>query len=64
MDIGLQETNGHQYYKNWETMKTYHPMADAEWTQTQNGVYKTGPLFYKQSAGIFESAPHYLGLFG
>ena len=25
IDIGLQETNGHQYYKNWDKMMTYHP---------------------------------------
>ncbi|MFT4566490.1 MAG: L-alanine-DL-glutamate epimerase-like enolase superfamily enzyme [Saprospiraceae bacterium] len=64
MDIGLQETNGHQYYRNWEKMKEYHPMQDAEWTRTQNGVYLTGPDFYKHSGGIFQPSPHYLEMFG
>jgi len=64
MDLGLQETNGHQYYRNWDTMKTYHPMAGAEWTETKNGVYLTGSKFYKKSGGIFHASPHYLSMFG
>jgi L-alanine-DL-glutamate epimerase-like enolase superfamily enzyme len=57
--IGLQETNGHQYYKNWDKMMTYHPKAGATWTQTKNGVYITDKSFYEESGGIFEPSPHY-----
>jgi len=63
MDIGLLETNGHQYYKNWDTMMTYHPMPRATWTQTQNGVYLTDKSFYKESGGIFQPSGHYEQIF-
>lgn len=59
MDVGLQETNGHQYYKNWNQMVSYHPKAGASWTQTQKGVYPTGKDFYEQSAGILQTSAHY-----
>jgi L-alanine-DL-glutamate epimerase-like enolase superfamily enzyme len=63
IDIGLQETNGHQYYKNWEKMMTYHPQAGAKWTQTQKGVYLTDKSFYEESGGIFQSSAHYEQMF-
>jgi len=63
MDIGLQETNGHQYYRNWERMMSYHPMADAPWTRTKNGVYTTGAEFYAQSGGILKPSEHYVEMF-
>jgi L-alanine-DL-glutamate epimerase-like enolase superfamily enzyme len=61
--IGLQETNGHQYYKNWDTMLTYHPRPDATWVQTQKGVYLTDKSFYSESGGIFYPSPHYEQMF-
>jgi L-alanine-DL-glutamate epimerase-like enolase superfamily enzyme len=61
--IGLQETNGHQYYKNWGTMMGYHPRANATWTQTQKGVYVTDKSFYDESGGIFYPSPHYEQMF-
>jgi L-alanine-DL-glutamate epimerase-like enolase superfamily enzyme len=61
--IGLQETNGHQYYKNWNTMMTYHPRAGANWTQTHNGVYITDKTFYDESGGIFQPSAHYEQMF-
>jgi L-alanine-DL-glutamate epimerase-like enolase superfamily enzyme len=61
--IGLQETNGHQYYINWDKMMSYHPKADAPWTVTRNGVYETGKAFYEQSGGILENSKHYVDLF-
>lgn len=63
ISIGLQETNGHQYYKNWKTMMTYHPKASASWTQTRNGVYVTDQSFYNESGGIFDPSPHYEQMF-
>ena len=63
MNLGLQETNGHQYYKNWERMMSYHPKAGANWTRTQNGVYITDESFYRESAGIMDPIPHYEQLF-
>ncbi len=61
--IGLQETNGHQYYKNWNTMMTYHPKAGAKWTQSRNGVYLTDKSFYDESGGIFQPSAHYEQMF-
>jgi len=63
INIGLQETNGHQYYKNWNAMMTYHPMAKGIWTQTQKGVYLTDKTFYEQSGGIFQPSEHYEKMF-
>jgi hypothetical protein len=63
LQIGLQETNGHQYYKNWDKMMSYHPKANASWTKTQKGVYITDKSFYNESGGIFEPSPHYVELF-
>jgi len=61
--IGLQETNGHQYYKNWDMMMTYHPRAAATWTKTQKGVYITDKTFYDESGGIFLPSAHYEQIF-
>lgn len=63
MDIGLQETNGHQYYKRWDTLMTYHPKANATWIKSQNGVYQTDETFYAQNGGIFDVPKHYMDLF-
>ncbi|MBS1576878.1 MAG: mandelate racemase/muconate lactonizing enzyme family protein [Bacteroidetes bacterium] len=62
-DIGLLETNGHQYYKNWKQMMSYHPKAGATWTETRNGIYQTDQSFYDESGGIFEPSAHYSELF-
>jgi L-alanine-DL-glutamate epimerase-like enolase superfamily enzyme len=63
MDIGVLESNGPLYYKNWQKMMTYHPKAGAAWTVTQKGVYITDKSFYEQSGGIFDPSPHYVELF-
>ncbi|MEX2568427.1 MAG: enolase C-terminal domain-like protein, partial [Cyclobacteriaceae bacterium] len=63
MDLGLQETNGHQYYKNWEKMLSYHPMPNASWVKTQDGVYPTGEEFYRKSGGILAPSTHYENIF-
>lgn len=63
LNIGLQETNGHQYYINWNKMMSYHPRAGAPWTITKKGVYETGPSFYEQSGGILDDSKHYMDVF-
>jgi hypothetical protein len=63
INVGLQETNGHQYYKNWDTMMTYHPRAKASWIQTQKGVYLTDKSFYEESGGIYQPSEHYEKMF-
>jgi L-alanine-DL-glutamate epimerase-like enolase superfamily enzyme len=64
ISIGLQETNGHQYYKNWDTMISYHPRRNGSWVKTQQGVYVTDASFYKESGGILEPSAHYEEMFG
>ena len=63
MAMGLLETNGHQYYKNWDKMATYHPKAGAKWTQSEKGVYLTDKSFYEESGGIFQPSVHYEQMF-
>ncbi|WP_228693452.1 enolase C-terminal domain-like protein [Lunatimonas sp.] len=63
MNLGLQETNGHQYYKNWDRMLSYHPMADGSWVKTHQGVYPTDASFYAHSGGILINSPHYESVF-
>lgn len=63
MTVGLQETNGHQYYKNWEKLMTYHPKKDSSWVRTQKGVYLTDASFYAESGGILTPSRHYEEMF-
>jgi hypothetical protein len=62
--LGLVETNGHQNYKNWATMRTYHPFPDAVWANTRNGVFELNEDYYSKSGGIFIQSPHYVDMFG
>ncbi|MEZ5040669.1 MAG: enolase C-terminal domain-like protein [Saprospiraceae bacterium] len=63
LDMGLQETNGWQNYRDWEKMKSYHPMADAGWVHPERGVYLTGADFFAQSGGILTPSSHYENMF-
>ncbi len=63
MTVGLQETNGHQYYKNWDRLMSYHPRSNASWVHTQKGVYITDKSFYAESGGILMPSEHYEQLF-
>ncbi|MBN1291603.1 MAG: L-alanine-DL-glutamate epimerase [Candidatus Latescibacteria bacterium] len=59
MGLGLVETNGHQNYKNWDTMLKYHPCYNAPWTKTIDGVFNLDENFYDKSGGIFLPSDHY-----
>lgn len=63
LDVGLLETNGHQNYRNWERMRSYHPHGSAAWTQSSDGLFRLGEDFYRQSGGIFAESDHYRELF-
>ena len=63
-NMGLLETNGHQNYKNWKKMQSYHPRAGAPWTQIKNGLFFCDDDFYRCSGGIFETSKHYEHLAG
>lgn len=62
-NLGLQETNGWQNYKNWSEMMERHPAKAANWVETKNGVYETGSDFFDKSGGIFMSSKYYSGQF-
>ena len=59
MKIGLLETNGHQNYKNWEAMRSYHTRYNAPWTKTTRGLFHLDDDFYASSGGILEPSEHY-----
>lgn len=61
--LGLVETNGHQNYRNWETMRSYHPHPDATWSKTERGVFNLDADYYAKSGGIFDPMPHYEAMF-
>jgi L-alanine-DL-glutamate epimerase-like enolase superfamily enzyme len=61
--LGLLETNGHQNYKNWETMRSYKPCKDEPWAQTNNGLFELNDDFYARSGGIFLPSQHYEEMF-
>lgn len=63
LGLGLLETNGHQNYKNWQTMQTYHPCAGASWTRTVDGVFELNRDYYAKSGGILTPSRHYEEMF-
>lgn len=63
LGLGLLETNGHQNYRNWETMFSYHPCNGASWTRTKNGVFELNDDYYEKNGGIFMDSEHYLDMF-
>jgi len=62
-DLGLLESNGHQNYLNWDTMKSYHPHKDAPWVKVNKGIYDLDDNFYQTGGGIFEPVDHYEKMF-
>jgi L-alanine-DL-glutamate epimerase-like enolase superfamily enzyme len=62
-NLGLVESNGHQNYKNWNTMLDYHPRKNAPWVKVNQGVYELNSEFYKTGGGIFDPIPHYEEMF-
>ena len=59
LGLGLLETNGHQNYRNWDTMVSYLPYPDADWRKTREGVFKLDSDYYRKSGGIFAPSAHY-----
>ena len=63
LNLGLLETNGHQNYKNWEKMVSYHPYPEAPWRSTRNGLFYLDKDYYQKSGGILVDSEHYNKLF-
>lgn len=64
LETGLLETNGHQNYKNWKKMESFHPFSKASWRKIKKGVFELDSSFYSQSGGIFNDSAHYSKLLG
>ncbi len=62
LDIGLLETNGHQNYKRWKQMLACHPLKEASWVTSSEGVFFLDRTFYETSGGIFKDVQHYMEL--
>ncbi len=62
LGTGLLETNGHQNYKNWKLMESYHPFPNASWRNTSKGVFLIDDDFYSKSGGILKESNHYLDM--
>ena len=62
-DLGLVETNGHQNFRNWETMRQDLAYPTAHWTRTEKGVFECDADYYAKSGGILEPMPRYEKLF-
>ncbi len=61
--LGLVETNGHQNFRNWETMRRDLAHPDAHWTRTERGVFECDADWYAKSGGILEPMPRYERMF-
>jgi L-alanine-DL-glutamate epimerase-like enolase superfamily enzyme len=56
---GMMETNGHQQYRRWAEMTSWHPCAGASWRRVEGGVFPLDDDFYARSGCIFDESPHY-----
>lgn len=60
--VSVLESNGHQNYRRWQEMKTYHPRYGARWIETIQGLFHLDEDFFTYSGGIFEDSSHYTQL--
>lgn len=63
LKIPVVESNGHQYYKNWEKLIKRHPYPEAEWVVPVDGIYHLTSEFYEKSGGIFDISEYYKAKF-
>ncbi|WP_125663080.1 enolase C-terminal domain-like protein [Paenibacillus baekrokdamisoli] len=59
LTIGAIEMNGRQNYRNWDRMKSWHPCANAAWTEANEGIFKLDDRFFDISGGALEISPYY-----
>ncbi len=60
--MGLMETNGHQNYKNWAAMRSYHPSPEATWANAKDGVFRLDDEYYRTNGNILVPSQHYMDL--
>ena len=63
LSAGLMETNGHQNYRDWDRMASYHPMQNAPWTTPRDGLFHLDETYYAQSGGVLKPSEHYESMF-
>lgn len=56
---GMMETNGHQQYRRWREMTSWHACPDASWRRVEGGVFVLNDDYYARSGCIFEDSAHY-----
>ena len=56
---GLLESNGNMNYPDWDRLKSYHPMGDGDWVDSNNGLFELKD-FYKSDGGLYKIPGHYL----
>jgi hypothetical protein len=59
LETGVLEINGHQNYRNWESMMKHHPCPGNTWQKTQGGLIALDEDFYARSGCILETGGHY-----
>ncbi|GAA3409288.1 enolase C-terminal domain-like protein [Paenibacillus hodogayensis] len=62
LKVGVLETNGHQNYRNWERMKSWHPRAGADWIEADSGIFRLNDSFYETAGGALETGEPYESL--
>jgi L-alanine-DL-glutamate epimerase-like enolase superfamily enzyme len=62
LGMGMLETNGHQFYADWDRLMSYHPHKDAPWADARDGAFHLDADYYEKSGGLFDISPHYLNL--
>ncbi|MEF2248669.1 enolase C-terminal domain-like protein [Paenibacillus sp. IITD108] len=62
LKVGVIETNGYQNYREWERMKSWHPLAGSIWTEATNGLYHLDDQFYRTAGGALDIAEPYESL--
>lgn len=62
-NVGLVESNGHQNYVHWDTLKKRYPANGESWIDVKKGFYSLDDSYYEKSGGIFEDIPYYSNLF-
>jgi L-alanine-DL-glutamate epimerase-like enolase superfamily enzyme len=60
--VGVVETNGHQNYRRWETLQSFHPRSGSSWMDVNDGCFVLDEDFYARSGGILEDSEHYMDL--
>jgi hypothetical protein len=54
MRIGLLESNGPHFYRNWRELVAAQPFPEAVWREARNGIFELNEDYYTRSGGILK----------